>query len=272
MLSTIRSPLPSRRALLAGAAFLSLFSPGPLSASTVERLGLRELVSRAELIAETEVLAVEHRVSSRVEPGDEEVPHTFVTYSISRLVKGSSSAGERLTLRFRGGPDGRGRVLTVPGTPRFHVGDRDVLFVARNGASICPLVGFEQGRLRRVRGGVVDALGYDLWFSPRGEMSRGERRVDVRREGAPPVVTPRGGASARADERPRSSPPAGALAPDEDGLITLLRALVREAEIASAEPAPTVAPTPSLDASAPFRVSRRLPAARRRNVRRRRGE
>ncbi len=259
MLSTTRSPLRSRRARLAGLAFLSLFSSGPLSASTVERLGLRELVSRAELIAETEVLAVEHRVSSRVEPGDEEVPHTFVTFSIDRLVKGSSSAGERLTLRFRGGPDGRGRVLTVPGTPRFHVGDRDVLFVERNGASICPLVGFEQGRLRLVRGGVVDALGYELWLSPRGEMSRGERRVDVRREGAPPV-TPKGGASARADERPRFSPPAGALAPDDDGLITLLRALVREAEVAAAEPAPTVAPTPSLDASAPFRVSRRLPA------------
>lgn len=198
----------------------------PLEATSLKRVGLRDLVAGAECIAECEVRSVVHAMSKVVEPGDAALPHTFVTFSIERLLKGRSTAGDSITLRFLGGPDGRGNVLAIAGVPRFRVGDRDILFVKGNGTELCPLLGFEQGRLRVVRGELFDDFGREIWVTPQGGFARGERCIDVRAAGYPEL--PR--AEADAEERsPIFVPPAGSARPDATGMRAIVEMLQVEA-------------------------------------------
>jgi len=69
--------------------------------------------------------------------------HTLVTLQVERALKGSP--GETVTLSLLGGKAGR-RTLRVVGMPEFHVGDREIVFFARNGEVICPLIAAGHGR------------------------------------------------------------------------------------------------------------------------------
>jgi hypothetical protein len=91
------------------------------------------------------------------------LPHTFVTYSVEHIYKGSlPRLTTELILRFEGGqtdePDPN---LTLPGgepaytdflmvteIPLFDVNDRDFLFVKGNTESPCPLHNWARGRYR----------------------------------------------------------------------------------------------------------------------------
>lgn len=225
----MRSPFFSfvRAVFLAVAALGAV--AGTLSASTFKHRSLSDLVQEAELIVEAEVIGIDHKNSEIVEPGDADMPHTFVTFSIKRLIKGRSSAGDTVTLRMLGGPSGQDRVTWVAGTPTFHLGDRDVLFVRGNGKAICPILGFEQGRLRVVRGAIYDAFGHDVWITPNGEIAPGDARIDVRTEGYPelPSRAPelRDGQTEREFE-----PPAGALRPDAAGMIAVIEQMMIAAQ------------------------------------------
>jgi hypothetical protein len=41
--------------------------------------------------------------------------------------------------------------LEIPGMPKFKIGDREIVFVARNGTTYCPLIGAGHGRYRVLR-------------------------------------------------------------------------------------------------------------------------
>ena len=55
------------------------------------------------------------------------------------------TATHSLVLSLLGGRVGDDR-MEVSGMPQFHVGDRDFLFVARNGEVLCPLIAAGHGR------------------------------------------------------------------------------------------------------------------------------
>src|SRR5688572_14278105 len=128
--------------VLAATAVLS----GPAAAQ--DSFGPQELVQQAELIFDGIVTSVQYRMSDVGTPDDVALPHTFVTFAIQQTFKGQAQSGRSITLRFQGGPDGKGSALVIPGIPLFDVGERSILFVRRNGNDLCPLVGWEQGRLR----------------------------------------------------------------------------------------------------------------------------
>lgn len=96
-----------------------------------------DLVSRAEQIVIGTVSAI------REEPDSSGTPYTLVTFSDLSILKGDVDT--TLTLRFYGGTAGDVEVR-IPDMPTFTLGERDVLFVAGNGPTVCPLVGVWQGR------------------------------------------------------------------------------------------------------------------------------
>jgi hypothetical protein len=104
-----------------------------------------ELVARAESVFVGRVVALR---STWVDSRAGRAIVTDVTFAIERTVKGPVYA-ER-SLEFLGGTVGDD-TLRVSGMPEFHVGDRDVLFVADTGRPVSPLVGFMYGRFRVLR-------------------------------------------------------------------------------------------------------------------------
>lgn len=126
-------------------AFLLLVAVAlPVAAITAIERDFPALVERAEQIVEGRVTSME---TGRDGHG---APVTLVTFDDLTVFKGN--VGAQLTLEFAGGPiDGGGQVV-IPDMPKFHVGERAVLFVAGNGRDVCPLVGIWQGRFRVVEG------------------------------------------------------------------------------------------------------------------------
>jgi hypothetical protein len=134
-------PAPRRIRFSVGAATLTvvqlLLAAQPLHAMVVMKRDFPQLVARAEQIVVGTVTAVGTQLD------DSGVPWTLVTLSDLTVLKGE--AGPNLVLRFYGGAAGD-VVLHVPDMPSFTVGERDLVFVAGNGKTVCPLVGVSQGR------------------------------------------------------------------------------------------------------------------------------
>lgn len=143
-------------------------------------------VEQAHFIFQGVVTGVEYRLSDPSPEGASPLPYTFVTYRIDELLKGESQE-RSVTLRFLGGPRGSDRIFQVAGTPFFDVGDRDILFVRRNGESICPLLDCENGRFRLIDDRVFNDLGRPQSLAPTGELVSGKqeplREVLVNRVG-----------------------------------------------------------------------------------------
>ncbi len=128
----------TRRRRLAGFIVLPvLITVMPSAAMVVAKRDFPDLVARAEQIAVGTVTDIHE------EPDSAGTPYTLVTFSDLSVMKGE--VGTTLTLRFYGGRSGDVAV-GIPDMPTFTVGERDVVFVAANGTSICPLVGVWQGR------------------------------------------------------------------------------------------------------------------------------
>ncbi|HCP91359.1 MAG TPA: hypothetical protein DIT76_04830, partial [Spartobacteria bacterium] len=70
---------------------------------------------------------------------------TFVTFKVEDTLKGN--AGATYSIRLLGGTVD-GETMEVSDTPKFKVGDRDILFVENNGSQFVPLVGIMNGRFR----------------------------------------------------------------------------------------------------------------------------
>ncbi len=128
------------RGLLLAAVLLSSAAAG--RAMSVIAPSFDELVDSAELVVRGVVTDV-HCVPVDTPQG--QAIRTLVTLHVERVLKGDAR-GE-VTLSFLGGKFGR-RSLTVIGMPKFSVGDREIVFVANNGRTICPLIAGGHGRYR----------------------------------------------------------------------------------------------------------------------------
>ena len=142
----------------------------PVQADAPTDLGdeaLEDLVRRADFVFEGRVVEIDYRASDRRSEQDAVLPHTFVTYKIATYLKGHSDA-RQVTLRFIGGPDQRGRYLTVTDVPLFEEGDHDVLLVRGNGETACPLVSCEEGRFQNSKPGRLRCR----WITPISRSAR----------------------------------------------------------------------------------------------------
>ena len=68
---------------------------------------------------------------------------SYVTFKVDDPIKGDP--GANYTLRMLGGTVD-GETMEVSDSPKFKVGDRDILFVENNGSQFIPLVGIMHGR------------------------------------------------------------------------------------------------------------------------------
>ena len=153
---------------LAGA--ITAFS---VAAHDVKPFNLEESVEKAGLIFEGAVLNVEHRSSDVTSPEHVALPHTFITYSADKVLKGDFDKST-ITLRFIGGQDEvTGDFLSVEGVPFFNIDEEDVLFVSNNGESMCPLQGCEKGRFRVVGENVYSQHGSKVFLDEKGTVKFG---------------------------------------------------------------------------------------------------
>lgn len=113
-------------------------------ATTVVPPSFPELVEKADAIYRGRVVHVESRRVDRAD-GQGQVIKTFVTVAIERALKGAER--QEVVLEFLGGKVGE-ESLMVSGMPQFTIGQRDIVFVQRNGIQFCPLVAMVHGRYR----------------------------------------------------------------------------------------------------------------------------
>lgn len=111
----------------------------------------RERASLADAVFVGEVVAIDFQLSEPDAQG-EQMPFTLVTFAVTDGIKGVDT-GAQHALRFIGGPFDGDKFLEVSEVPRFELGDRDLLFVAGNGVSGCPLVGGAEGRVQLLAAG-----------------------------------------------------------------------------------------------------------------------
>lgn len=137
---------------------------GMARATSVIPPSFPELVAEAEAIYRGSVTASEARRVAA--PDGTSVIKTFVTFAVDRVLKGT--ARDQVVLEFLGGTVGD-ETLTISGVPTFNLGDREIVFVRRNGQVFCPLVGVMHGRYRVLR-------------------DEGERRDFVARENRAPLT------------------------------------------------------------------------------------
>lgn len=144
---------------------------------------LDEAMAEADAAIHGTVVDVDYRSSSHSAGA---LPHAFVTYEVREVLAGQV-ASRRLTLRFIGGPDGRGRFLRLSHVPMFDVGHEDVLLVRGNGRSACPLVGCEDGRFRIHEGRAYSSNGVPVRSIRDGRPAyRGKPRAELLRISLPP--------------------------------------------------------------------------------------
>ena len=99
-----------------------------------------ELVSRAEVIFQGTVTDVRSQWTGE---GAQYRIESYVTFKVEDAMKGAP--GESYTLRMLGGTVD-GETMEVSDSPKFKVGDRDIIFVENNGSQFMPLVGIMHGR------------------------------------------------------------------------------------------------------------------------------
>jgi hypothetical protein len=111
-------------------------------ATTVIPPTFDELVGRAELIFQGSVTSVR---SQWVGEGAQRHIASYITFNVEDALKGTP--GTSYTIQMLGGTVD-GETMAVSDSPRFAVGDRDILFVEHNGQQFVPLVGIMHGRFR----------------------------------------------------------------------------------------------------------------------------
>lgn len=111
-------------------------------ATTVIAPTFDELLKEAELIFQGTVSNVR---SDWTGEGDQRRIMTYVTFQVEDAIKGKP--GATYTISMLGGTVGD-RTMEVTDSPKFKVGDKDVVFVQNNGSQFIPLVGIMHGRFR----------------------------------------------------------------------------------------------------------------------------
>lgn len=131
------------------------FVPGSDDVSAIDLEAATELAEQADAVFVGEVVELSQQLSQPDARGAR-LPFTIVTWQVEDGIKGARS-GTRYSARFLGGTLGD-REIWVSDIPTFEVGDRDVLFIERNGEVPCPLVGGARGRVQLEFGEERDRL------------------------------------------------------------------------------------------------------------------
>lgn len=138
-----RSPAGSRGLL----AVFILIVTAPLAwPTTVMKMSLDRVVAEADRIAVCEVIAIMTKLDAKTRN-----PITRVTFQPAEWWKGETEE-RTVALEFLGGPVEDGTILIVAGMPRFLVGERYVLFWVDGNHWVNPIVGWNQGQYRVVKG------------------------------------------------------------------------------------------------------------------------
>jgi hypothetical protein len=111
-----------------------------ITATTVIPPTFEQLVQQAELIFQGTVTDVKSIWEGE---GAQRHIDTYVTFQVADSVKGD--AGSSYTIRMLGGTVGD-ETMMVTDSPKFSVGDREILFVEHNFDQFVPLVGISHGR------------------------------------------------------------------------------------------------------------------------------
>lgn len=122
------------------AVFLAIIVATAAHATSVVPPDFDELVNGSDYVVRARVTRLDHEVRMRE---GREVPYTLVTLDVREVIAGTPPPA--LVLSLLGGPTGDGE-LAVAGTPKFHVGDEDILFVSGNGRNFHPLYAVGHGR------------------------------------------------------------------------------------------------------------------------------
>jgi hypothetical protein len=123
----------------------TLFALSAAWGTTVVPPTFEELVSQAEVIFQGAVTDIR---SEWAGAGTQRHIVTYVTFRVEDSFKGN--LGATYSIRLLGGTVD-GETMEVTDTPKFNVGDRDILFVENNGSQFVPLVGISHGRFRLQR-------------------------------------------------------------------------------------------------------------------------
>lgn len=103
---------------------------------------------------------------------------SYVTFKVEESMKGTP--GTSYTIRLLGGSVA-GETMEVTDSPKFKVGDRDILFVEHNGEQFVPLVGIMHGRFRVQRD---EQTGRDFVTTGEGEPVRNVSKLGREEESA----------------------------------------------------------------------------------------
>ena len=118
---------------------ISLVLAAGVAASVVKKMELAEIVSNGELIFEGRVVATDAILNKKG------TISTAVTVEVDRPFRGAK-ASEKLVFWIAGGELG-GQGLVIPGMPRFHAGERMLLFLTGETTSgVRAPVGLGQGK------------------------------------------------------------------------------------------------------------------------------
>jgi hypothetical protein len=150
--------MSNRGRTLSAVTLASLLACGLATSASAAAQDLQELAAASRAVVHSRVSKVEYSWSQAGAKGQPAVPYTLVTYDVVRPLSGSLGAAS-FTLRFIGGPDGRGRFMRASNVPVFQPGDEDILFVRNNGEKGCALAGCADGRFRVLNGLVYDGTG-----------------------------------------------------------------------------------------------------------------
>jgi hypothetical protein len=148
------------------------------TATTVIPPTFDQLVQQADVIFQGSVTEVKS-----VWEGEGAQRHitSYVTFQVQDSIKGN--AGASYTIRMLGGTVGD-ETMEVTDTPKFHVGDRDILFVEHNFDQFVPLVGIKHGRLHVQRD---EQTGRDVILNAEGEPVRDLTKLGHEEESVSPA-------------------------------------------------------------------------------------
>ena len=134
-----------------------------VSATIVVPPTFEQLVQQAELIFQGTVTDVRS-----VWEGEGAQRHidTYIRFQIDENVKGNATSS--YTIRVLGGTVGD-ETMEVTDSPKFKVGDREILFVEHNNEQFVPLVGINHGHFRVQRD---EQTGRDIMMNGDGEPVR----------------------------------------------------------------------------------------------------
>jgi hypothetical protein len=124
------------------AAICAVFALHQAQATTVIPPSFDELVDHAQVIFQGTVTDTQSQWAGE---GASRRIVTYVTFKVDEAIKGEP--GATYTLRMLGGTVD-GQTMEVTDSPKFKVGDRDIVFVENNGSQFIPLVGIMHGRFR----------------------------------------------------------------------------------------------------------------------------